>query len=243
VLAQSWTTVLIFFAMPRSSGASSFSLTARSQLRVRAPSSFSLEQTETCAHFTKAAASFGGGHSSMPDSLLPEVLRTWSESQPSSESAASWRKPGGSQLAPQPLPPMVGCELVEDALASAPGVFEVRLSVPSRLQGGQAYVVALKARSPSVAPPDNKNLWYLEVWKRGSVSLKLAFSAESPGFDLVTKLQDDRVFPLRSLNDAFLTQSSILPVGASFVSLRFEFMLPFKEGQLGSKLELLVSAP
>ncbi|OLP87899.1 hypothetical protein AK812_SmicGene30834 [Symbiodinium microadriaticum] len=155
-----------------------------------------------------------------------------------------------------PLPPLAGKGLsmcfvwVGCSLASTPGGGpEIRITLPGALKGQRSYAFAVTAQSPVVEPPSpGAKTWrssgHFAVWVQSVAAQRLLYVGDGEGFPLVPKLQEATVYPFRALGDAYLTQSFLLPRGASLVSLRVEFAIPFvSPGSLGQRLEVAVEAP
>ncbi|CAJ1413902.1 unnamed protein product [Effrenium voratum] len=211
-LADKDAVALVYMVLPR--------LRAGAQLRVTAPASFQLPPGRACEHFVAAAQA---GRASVPQGLLPLLPAAW-------DALPGAGQPPWTETA-VPLPPFASCSLDGSILIDLFGPV-----------GGRTYVMAVSVYSPAVQPAGSENIWKMEVWMQSAAVSKLLYVASAPGFALVPKLQQSTVYPFRSLGDAYLTQSLILPPGASLISLRVEFVLPSTDS-LGARLELRLAAP
>ena len=197
-----------------------------SQLRVLAPAEFTLQPAAACAPMESATAL---GLSSLPAAFLQRAREAW-----------PGLRPAGRYLDKTvlPMPPSVAC-----SVAQLDGRWIAQLMIPDRLRGGQPFVMVVNALAPSRTPPPGNNRWGLQVWREINFVFRLAFDIAVDGFLLVPKLQQELIQPTRSQNNAFLKQSRLLPVEASYISINARFALPFEESQLRPLWRVAIVAP
>lgn len=223
VLADRTASVLLFFALP------SGELLARgSKLWVQAPRSFRLPAGPegACRPVVEGSSR---GIAAVPSDLVLAAAQVWGSIQHSQVLHGRL---------PVPVPPFTDCKAAEEF-----GVDTVTLTLPMRLRGGELFLLALDVACPSQTPAASDNIWRLQVLREVNFEFRIVFDLPAPGFPLIPKLQQESVTPFRSLSDAYVKQSQMLPEAASFVNMHVEFAVPFLEGQLRDLLEVMVEAP
>lgn len=227
VLADRTATALLFFELPNDER-----LPAGSEIRVFVPEDFRLVPAQACEPIQAASAD---GVSSITGELMAAAAERWAALGIGAASGLAGRRL-------LPLPPFVDCSVAAGD-ASSGGRDAATLRVPTRLRGGAPYVFGIDALCPGRTPSAARNQWRLQIRRLVNSIYRTDFDLSIAGFSLVPRLRDERITPFRSLNDGYLKQSRMLPEAASFVSVRYEFQVPFFDEQLKQSLQVGVTAP